>query len=166
MPNTYVALKTETIAVATSSVTFSSIPSGYTDLVIVFSGTVSAGAGGRIQFNGDTTSNYSNTHLSGNGTSATSSRDASTSGRFTYEGSIGNTDATRNVSIIQIQNYSNATTFKTWLSRANRPSAGLDAIVGLWRKTPEAITSITLSVISDTYAIGSTFSLYGIKAGS
>jgi hypothetical protein len=58
-------------------------------------------------------------------------------------------------------NYSNATTYKTWLSRANRPSAGLDAIVGLWRSTA-AITSITLSVISDTYSVGSTFSLYGI----
>jgi hypothetical protein len=165
MPITYEPIATTTLGSATASVTFSSISGNYTDLVLVFSGTVSAGAGGRIQFNGDTTSNYSNTILSGNGTSATSSRESSiTSGRFTYEGSIGNTDATRNVSIIQIMNYTNATTFKTWLSRANRPSAGLDAIVGLWRKSPETITSITLSVISDTFATGSTFTLYGIKA--
>jgi hypothetical protein len=162
MPNTYTELLKTTVGTATSSVTLSSIPSGYTDLIIVFSGTVAAGAGGRIQFNGDTASNYSHTILYGNGTSAASFRESNlTSGRFTYEGSIGNTDATRNASIIQIMNYSNATTYKTWLSRANRPSVGLDAIVGLWRSTA-AITSITLSVISDTYSVGCTFSLYGI----
>ena len=164
MPTTYTPIQTYTIPSAQASYTFTSIPSTYTDLVVVFSGTCTSGAGGRVQFNSDTGSNYSNTQLSGNGSSATSSRDSSvTSARFTYEGSIGSTDATRNVSIIQVQNYSNATTYKTFLSRANRPSAGLDALVGLWRSTA-AITSVTLLVISDTFAVGSTFTLYGIKA--
>jgi hypothetical protein len=39
------------------------------------------------------------------------------------------------------------------------------AVVGLWRKTPEAITSIdVLTLTADTFSIGTTFVLYGIKA--
>lgn len=164
MPATYEPIATQTLTGTASSVTFSSIPSTYTDLVLIVSATVTAGAGGRIQFNGDTGSNYSNTQLSGTGTAASSTRDSNgTSGRFTYEGSIGIGDANRNLSIIQIQNYSNATTNKTYLSRANRPSAGLDALVGLWRSTA-AINSVVVFPLSDTWASDSTFTLYGIKS--
>jgi hypothetical protein len=63
-------------------------------------------------------------------------------------------------------NYANTTTFKTVLIRANNSSTGVDLILGLWRKTPEAITSITIknTGTSSNFAIGSTLTLYGIKA--
>jgi len=67
--NTYVALATQTLGTAAASVTFSSIPSGYTDLIIVSSQFyVSSGADRYATFqvgNGtvDTGSNYSWTYL-------------------------------------------------------------------------------------------------------
>jgi hypothetical protein len=60
-------------------------------------------------------------------------------------------------------NYSNATTNKTVLSKASNASNNVDAIVALWRSTA-AITSITILGNGQNYGIGSSFSLYGIKA--
>jgi hypothetical protein len=63
-------------------------------------------------------------------------------------------------------NYANTTTFKTHISRSNNSSNFVMATVGLWRSTA-AITSITLLTnTADTFSVGSTFTLYGIKAGS
>lgn len=68
-------------------------------------------------------------------------------------------------SIIQINNYSNSTTYKTAFMRTNTASTygTVFAIVGLWRSTA-AITSITLTPDAGSFATGSTFSLYGIAA--
>jgi len=161
--NTYVALDKVTVGTATASVTFSSISSAYTDLVIVASGTATAGGPSTlVRFNGDTTSNYSYTYLTGDGTSSTSGRGSTqTSIVASYNGAPFSSP---NTNIIQVMNYTNTTTFKTVICRAGQTSYGTDAIVGLWRKTPEAITSITLTTSSSTYAAGSTFSLYGIAA--
>jgi hypothetical protein len=65
--------------------------------------------------------------------------------------------------IAHINNYSNATTYKTALVRSmalGTPGNCVDAFVGTWRSTA-AITSVTIrgSVVS-----GTTYSLYGIKA--
>ena len=72
-------------------------------------------------------------------------------------GNIGNV-------ICHIQNYSNATTYKTTLSRANVADVTVRAIVGLWRST-NAITEIDIiSSGGNNFISGSTFTLYGIKA--
>ena len=61
-------------------------------------------------------------------------------------------------------NYSNTTTFKTILMRANNAALGVDAIVGLWRSTA-AINEIKVFPTGGAnFETGSTFSLYGIKA--
>jgi hypothetical protein len=64
-------------------------------------------------------------------------------------------------------NYSNATTFKTVLSRGNRASAETAADVNLYRST-SALTRIDLamggSFPTNNFATGSTFTLYGIAA--
>jgi hypothetical protein len=164
MPNTYVALDKVTVGTAVASVTFSSISSAYTDLVVVVSGQVaSAGIVLKIQFNSDTASNYSMTELYGTGSSAASSRRTSqTSIETSYNlvnfdnGNIGN-------ALINVMNYSNTTTYKTLLARTNSPSAtypGTVASVGLWRSTA-AINSMTLFAAAN-FSSGSTFSLYGI----
>jgi hypothetical protein len=59
--NTYEAIATQTLGSAAASVTFSSIPGTYTDLVIVCTPLrVTAGAEELVfQFNSDTGSNYS-----------------------------------------------------------------------------------------------------------
>jgi hypothetical protein len=67
--------------------------------------------------------------------------------------------------VTNIQNYSNATTYKTVLSRGGGANTGnlVIAYVGTWRSTA-AITTIDLINDSGNFAAGSTFSLYGITA--
>jgi len=162
--NTYEAIATQTLGSTASTVTFSSIPSTYTDLVLVISAIATTSVGGDIviQFNSDTGSNYSGTYVWGNGTSAGSNRASNaTYSLIDYYAEMDTSVANR---IVSIQNYSNTTTFKTFLSRANNAGRGTDAIVGMWRSTA-AITSLLLDVTStNDFAAGSTFSLYGIKA--
>jgi hypothetical protein len=162
MAKTYEPIATTTLGSAAASYTFSSIPSTYTDLVLVAvtKNSVVTVNGIFIRYNGDTASNYSTTFLYGNGTSAVSSRASSqTQAQIGWDGS---TDFVP--TIINIQNYSNATTYKTALSRSNEPSSRVAAWVSLWRSTA-AVTSITLTAESPAnFAIGSTFTLYGIKA--
>jgi hypothetical protein len=158
MPNTYTELRRTVVGTATPSVTLDLTGiSGYTDLVLVCNYAKSAGARLNMNLNGDTGSNYSYTRINGNGTSASSDRIANF-------GIIdaGYTDTTMSNSIIQLMNYSNTTTNKTVLIRANSTFDGMGAFVALWRNTA-AITSITLGG-SNNLVAGSTFSLYGINA--
>jgi hypothetical protein len=115
-----------------------------------------------MQFNGDTTSIYSRTILAGNGSVVTSARNSNFGLIYCnyYSKSTSNFDNTK---IIQIQNYSNTTTFKSCLIRGGAAGGGTDAIVGLWRNTA-AITSIVLVADGANFSTGSTFTLYGIAA--
>jgi hypothetical protein len=158
--NTYESIATQTLGSSSGSITFSSIPSTYTDLVIVFSGTTAALVAVDIQFNGDTSTNYSRTIISGNGSTASSDREVNQP-----QSSLGLSSTTQSDTIWQVFNYSNTTTFKTTLARANVTASLVRACLGLYRST-SAITSVTLSVTNSatTFNTGSTFSLYGIKA--
>lgn len=163
---TYTPIATTTLTSATNTITFSSIPTTYTDLILIAS-MIASGAttDGRINFNSDTGANYSATRLMGDGTSATSNRSTNRSwidlnyvgGLATYAG---------NISILHINNYSNTTTYKTTLLRANELGStyqGTEAIVGLWRNTA-AITRFDITNAGGNYAPGTTFTLYGIQA--
>jgi hypothetical protein len=165
--NTYVALQKTTLTSTAATVTLSSIPQGYTDLVLVMSPLRDATSGGYItaQFNSDSASNYSNTAMYGTGTTSLSSR--TTSQTFCYiNWSLSTLSTTEpNAIIASFQNYSNTTTNKTYISRANAASTGVDAIVGLWRNTA-AISTIAISRTTGSFASGSTFSLYGIAASN
>ena len=170
--NTYVALDKATVTTATPSITFTGISGAYTDLVIVASikadsTTIATPA---LRFNGDTTSNYSATWLYGNGTSALSSRASTQTYLYTGDYVAGVESTNFSTFISHIMNYSNTTTFKTVLSRnsqINSADGETGATVGLWRKTPEAISTILYtSTNGANFAVGSTFSLYGIAASS
>jgi hypothetical protein len=161
MPNTYTELLRTTVGTATSSVTLSLTGiSGYTDLVIVCNGTASANTGLYAQFNGDTANNYSLTVVEGSGSAAVSERQSNVGyARFVWN-SLWNT-STPGLAIINLQNYSNTTTFKTMLWRSSTASNYVEAGVNTWRSTA-AITSIVITGSSANIAVGSTFSLYGI----
>ena len=157
--NTYTALATYTAPSAAASYTFTSIPSTYTDLVVIVNGSISS-ANSDIgwQFNGDTGSSYSQTSLYGTGSAAGSDRGSTTFAR------LGRLSTSNSTSIINIQNYANTITYKTSVARGNAADALVIANVGLWRSTA-AITSITAIVASGAnFNTGSTFTLYGIKA--
>lgn len=168
LPSTMTPIATTTLGSAAAAITFSSIPSTYTDLVLVCNIASTSSNTLFIRFNGDTGTNYSATRLYGSGTAAGSDRDTNASygllTNYAYPTStLGNT-----TEIVSIMNYSNSTTYKTFLSRANAAGAGVDAIVGLWRATPAAINSISLSTNgfagTTTISSGSNVTLYGVKA--
>ena len=165
MTATYEPISTQTLGSTTTTVTFSSIPQTYTDLVVVYQPKmISATADIGMRYNSDTGTNYSLTRLSGNGSSTFSTRGSNTSSIGDSYGFAGT--AIDSVAIIHIMNYSNTTTYKTSLHRYNRALSGLDAVVGLWRST-SAITSVGFTAVDGTindFASGSTFTLYGIKA--
>ena len=157
MPATYEPIATTTVSSPTSTVTFSSIPQTYTDLVVIISGIASVLTGIGIQFNGDTGTSYSRTLIQGNGTSATSSRE--TSQTF---GTWGLLDTVAGNNVYNIMNYANTTTYKTTISRANVVNGALvRAHAGLGRSTT-AITSMTF--MYSTFGTGTTWTIYGIKA--
>jgi hypothetical protein len=160
--STYTPIATTTLGSATGTVTFTSIPSTYTDLVLVAVGTAVNSTGWGLQFNSDTASNYSATYVEGNSTSAVSERYGANYMRTCWN-SLWNTSNPSNT-IIQIQNYSNTTTYKSALWRSNSVSNGyVEAGVGLWRSTT-AINRIDIIISSANFATGSTFTLYGILA--
>jgi len=157
MASTYTPIATTTLGSAQASYTFSSIPSTYTDLIVVFSGIGTTTDFFSIRLNGDTGSNYSLTDLYGTGSSANSFRQTNQT-KISRNECVNQSNA-----IIQINNYANTTTYKTTLSRSNSASDAAFAVVGLWRSTA-AINSITLLHDGSTFAAGSTFTLYGIAA--
>lgn len=163
MASTYTPIETYTVSgTSTSVITFNSISGTYTDLVLIADAKLDvSGQGINMTFNGDTSSNYSSTRMYGNGSTATSDRQ--TNGAY-INFALGSVDAGQLITA-NIQNYSNATTYKTVLLRQNTASAFVGALVGLWRATPAAITRIDLtSGGTSKYVAGSTFTLYGIQA--
>ena len=163
MASTYEKVLTYTAPSAQTSYTFSTIPSTYTDLVLVMSYSLSVGGSSTfMRFNGDTASNYSDTYIA----NATSGRDASSANGIRFAGVSSGTGAgAMRSTIASIQNYANATTYKTVLSRDAQAADEVASVVGLWRGTPAAITSIYLwSGGGASFNTGATFTLYGIKA--
>jgi hypothetical protein len=156
--STYTPIATTTLGTTSAAVTFSSISSSYTDLVLVISATTSGGAAMTYELNGDgTAANYSVTGLFGDGSAAGSYR----SSNNTLSG-VGSTAP--NVVILNFQNYSNATTFKTLLARGNEIGNDTRTVVSLWRNTA-AINQIVMKISGGaSYAVGSTFTLYGIAS--
>ena len=161
---TYTPIASNTVSGSTTStVTFSSISSAYTDIVCVgnFGVSTSATVIG-VRFNGDTSSNYSQTRLVGNGTSATSNRYSDTQCYLDSSAYVP-LSITANV-VMNIMNYANTTTYKTFLHRYNDAAGETIACVNLWRATPAVISSMTFLLSSGYFLSGSTFALYGIAA--
>ena len=171
LPSTMTPIATTTLTGNQQSITFSSIPNTYTDLVIsLVSVTTGSNYLTAIQFNTDNAlpvsgTNYSATWIYGNGTSAASSRQSS-AGHSILENQ-GNNSTNPNQFIINIMSYANTNTYKTVLTRNANATAVTYATVGLWRNTA-AINQFTL--IPDTttgrnyFTTGTTITLYGIKA--
>jgi hypothetical protein len=156
-----------TVASPVTSVDFTSIPSGYTDLLIKVSlrssdGNVDDGA--NIYFNSDTTvGNYSFRRLRGSGSAASS--DNSTA---SYRWSIvpGNTATSNTFGNLEfyIPNYtsSNYKSASVDLVTENNATAAVTALVaGLWNQTA-AITSISIASGGNYFLTNTTATLYGV----
>lgn len=160
---TYIPIATQTLGSAASTITFSSIPSTYTDLRLVLTGHLATGYSPQLQFNGDTGANYSTIFLSGTGSVANSTVTTSfNSVNLTSQNPWS--QATNSLITADIFSYAGSTQ-KNCLVCASTDLNGSGAVefgVTLWLSTA-AITSITVFVNSDgTYATGTTATLWGI----
>jgi hypothetical protein len=167
MATTYDKIATTTLSSATNTITFSSIAATYTDLRLVLTHTTTlAGRSAYLQFNSDTGANYSFTTLQGNGTAAASQNNTAENQIYIDDFTMDGTSTTiPNFSAIDIFSYASST-FKTLLcsvSANHNTTGGLINIVGLWRST-SAITAISLITNSSTFKVGTSATLYGIKA--
>jgi hypothetical protein len=164
MPQTYEPLATTTLGTAAASITFSSISAAYTDLRLVLTGTVSTAGSPYMRYNSDTGSNYSFTFIRGSGTAAGSSRASNFTEQYLfYYGYMDTTVPT--FATADIFSYAGST-FKTSLITASSDfngSGAVERIVGLWRSTA-AINRIDLYPTTGNFSIGTTATLYGIKA--
>lgn len=163
MASTYEPIATTTLSSAASSITFSSIASTWTDLRIAFTPAGGSGANAvTVRFNSDTATNYSRTSLYGDGASATSTRNTSST-RITFAAAMQATYP--EFYTLDIFSYSGSA-YKTCLGTQSADANGSGytaSIVGLWRST-SAITSIELANNGGNFAAGTTATLYGIKA--
>ena len=159
-------IESKTLGTAAATVEFTSIPSTFTDLVVVGSARNTATGADAIfiGLNGSAL-NFSARYLQGNGSSASSS----TLARFAAN-SVGGSETANTFSNFQIYlpNYTGATN-KSYsadtVSENNATTAYQTLIAGLWSNTA-AITSLSLTTNSGNLAVGTTVSLYGILKGT
>jgi hypothetical protein len=166
MASTYTLITSNVLASAATSTTFSSIPQTYTDLVIRYSAR-GANLSFQIRLNGDTATNYSNTGISGSGSTAASFRDASQTSTFSYYTQNLNTYTASVFSDgeFYLPSYTasqNKAFNTTGVTENNASNAFIASNAHLWRNTA-AVTSITFTSNAGNIDIGSSFYLYGIK---
>ena len=165
MPTTCKLIAKQTLASAASSVEFTSIPSSYTDLLLLVSArsAVSGTPSIRMRFNSDTGSNYTNRYLEGNGATVISGSESTTNvliGNLPGTGATANTFASIDIYVPNYSGSANKSVSATSAMETNATTAYLDAIASLWSSTA-AITIVTAFTTSNM-AIGSSFFLYGI----
>jgi hypothetical protein len=165
MPSTYTLISSNVLTSSAASVTFSSIPSTYTDLVLRCS-TRATGYSNLINyyFNGNT-SNTSFTSLFGNGSIVNYSN---STGSYGIVGPNSRIDATANTfssSEIYIPNYAGSTkkpVSSFGVSESNTAS-GITTPIRLTANLTDDTTAITTIDLIASFDTGSSFYLYGIK---
>ena len=161
--------KIETIEITniTSSITFSSIPQGYTDLKLI--GSVRSNVVNPYDFiyfylNSPGTGAYTQRLLRGDGSSLTSQLNSVSYYPLQFINGNGSTTNSFGSFEVYIPNYtgSNQKSFSVdIISETNSTSIFMDIQAGLWNQTA-AITAMTLASGSGPYLPYSTFTLYGI----
>jgi hypothetical protein len=159
--STYDLIASNVLGSSAASVTFSSIPATYRDLIVVVNG---LGNGGEVnadlRFNSDSGTNYSFVRMRGSGTAASSSSGTSKT-VISTELAFSNTEQ-RNHQIMQIMDYSATDKHKTVLISENSNGVyGVIAAAARWANT-SAITSVEVRSTTNSFASGTTFYLYGI----
>jgi hypothetical protein len=157
--NSFESIATINIS-GSNNFSFTSIPSGFTHLQLRTTGKINGTM--NLQFNGDTTANYSNHYLYGAASATGASADISaTEIKFGYAG--GDTIVQAGImDIVDYRSTNKAKTVKYLFGQENNTAGAIWIASGSWFKTPEAIT--TIRVFSTfNWATGSTIALYGVK---
>ena len=166
MPNTYTLISSNVLASSAASVTFSAIPSTYTDLVL------------RVSGRSANVSNFDNPRITLNGSSSTFSRTEI----YAESGAVGSERAAdRIIGVIPAANATSNTFgsmefyLPSYTSSTNKPygnysvtennstTQSIWVLAGLW-STTSAINEISISLQSaGNFVSGSSFYLYGIS---
>jgi len=168
MALTYVLLGSTVLSGNQTTITFSSIPSTYTDLTLRVSARVDSASGSAtvlVRFNSDSASNYSSTYLAGDGSSTYTSRASQTSYPLAVNGSTftANTFASVELYLPTYTSTASKPLYSTSIIENNGTEGWLWSRAGLYRGT-SAISSIVLTDnAAGNFISGSTFYLYGIK---
>jgi hypothetical protein len=154
---------------AATAFTFSNIPQIYRDLrLVVTGGTASADSLILVTFNGSFTTNLGGTRVSGNASSASSTKDATGASTIAL-GTCSTTVAGGFSTIVEFLDYTNTSTFKAMIARTSSDllgSGGVSLVAGTWRST-DALTGFNFNTASAiAFQPGTTATLYGIKAGA
>jgi hypothetical protein len=164
MPATYEPIATTTLGSATNTITFSSIPSTYTDLKISFVGLATANyIRTRLRFNGDTGNNYNFLFLFANGSVANTSNSSGIS--YIQADTEGIIIAQPSFYSFDILSYGGSTRKNCLItcSENKNGSGHVGKFIGMWNSTA-AINSVTLVTDASTFAAGTIATIYGIKA--
>lgn len=168
--NTFVQIGSTVTAgvLGATTIDFSSIPSTYTDLVLICSTRqVSADSMFFMRFNNDSGANYANRSLWGEGSfTASFSNSANSNGCYLFPASDQSTDTASvfGSSVTYIPNYADSqykSVSTDQITENNGAGGGLGLMASLWSST-SAINRITLTPIGATFVQYSTASLYGI----
>ena len=165
MPSTYEPIATSTLGSAAASITFSSIPSTYTDLrfTLLINTTTTNSEGIRLQYNNDTGTNYSYLYVSGTGSSAVTA--LATDDTYIILHYSGTSTTIPTFYFGDVFSYAGST-FKTALTGSSEDKNGSGNTtrnVGLWRSTA-AITTLKLgNAGGGNFNAGTIATLYGIK---
>jgi hypothetical protein len=161
---TYTPLATVTLASAVGSVTFGSIPATYRDLILVTDVIAGANQGPVVRYNGDSGSNYSTLVMRAYGSSVTESASTTDNVLYITYSNVGSGE--KCFTTLSVMDYSATDKHKTGLHRSNYEGTATDfaeAMATRWANTA-AITSLQFFASTGNFAIGSTFSLYGVIA--
>jgi hypothetical protein len=169
MPATYDHIASYTVTgSSTSNFTLSSLPATYTDLEIVTSLRCSSSYADdscSIVLNGDTANNYYWVQIKGPTSGAIYSNGSGASGRGAALIVNDMPSATSRFSsdIIHINGYADTTMYKTITAKFGSNAPGYFST--MWKST-SAINSIkfTVDTSGDSFQVGSTVNIYGIKA--
>jgi hypothetical protein len=167
MASTYEPIATTTLGSAASEIHFNSVPATYTDLVLICTATATTGGASYaiLRLNEATAATYSRTALIGDGSSATSNRTTSQNAiELRSDDGLGMSASIPTFMQIDVFSYAGST-FKTVLASMSNDlngSGGVSRIVGLCQNTA-AITKVSLFIPGNTFKVGTTATLYGIK---
>lgn len=168
MATTFVLIEAKTLNSATASITFTSIPQTYTDLLIKTStrNTASNSSGLNLFLNSTSPGGeYSERRLYGTG-SAVGSDTGNTGISITSQGGGGGYTAnTFGNTEFYIPNYTSnrVKAVSAYGVPENNASGTLIMFTGGLRANTAAVTSVILEAYESTFVSGSTFYLYGIK---
>jgi hypothetical protein len=152
----YVALATTTLGSSAASVSFSSIPATYKDLILILDGTVNDFVNVLVSLNGDGSNVYSRLQMTTNGSTASS-------GSGTHPGlyMVFGAPSERVFAQMQLMDYSATNKQKTALSRGYTFGSETAARVLRWPSNA-AVNSMTVTAQTGTFLTGSRLSLYGV----